>query len=357
MTAMTKPSDNTAETPESVDPVPPNGSPPPQRVRASVKPLANPWLLLIVLLATVSGWQWYSARQQLALQQQGWDKRLGETEALLQATQNALREVRQQAEKNGSRLGDLEARMDQGGGGRLDVATNRDLAALAEMEHALVLAMQQFQSGGEVMALLATLQRIEGRVNGLEHPAVAERVRKSLGRDLERLRKVPVVDFQGLAQRLVLMVGDVDRWSFAMESRPSAVAAPVEETGMPVAAFFNSLWAEIRALIRIERIEGSVPAALSVDQQFFVRENLKLRLLSARLALLARDHAGFHRELVVVQDLMARYIHRADPSVQQAEQALLPMLGISWPGELPQPAESLAAIRQAQLQIEKKAAP
>ncbi|MFT3849367.1 MAG: uroporphyrinogen-III C-methyltransferase [Propionivibrio sp.] len=45
----------------------------------------------------------------------------------------------------------------------------------------------------------------------------------------------------------------------------------------------------MRSLVRIQRFDREEPALLSPGQAFFLRENLKLRLLNARLALLAHD--------------------------------------------------------------------
>jgi uroporphyrin-3 C-methyltransferase len=50
----------------------------------------------------------------------------------------------------------------------------------------------------------------------------------------------------------------------------------------------NDLWRNAQGLVRISRIDKPEASLLAPEQSYFVRENLKLRLLNVRLAVLAR---------------------------------------------------------------------
>jgi uroporphyrin-3 C-methyltransferase len=57
---------------------------------------------------------------------------------------------------------------------------------------------------------------------------------------------------------------------------------------------------------------------VSPDQQFFLRENLRMRLLSARVALLAHDPAGFKADTRSAADWLQRYFDTSDKKVGAA---------------------------------------
>ncbi len=72
-------------------------------------------------------------------------------------------------------------------------------------------------------------------------------------------------------------------------------------------------------LVRIENTEKQEMPLLSPTQTFFLRENLKLRLLSARMALLTRDEVSFRRDLKTAQEWIKRYF---DIKSNESAQAL-----------------------------------
>ena len=73
----------------------------------------------------------------------------------------------------------------------------------------------------------------------------------------------------------------------------------------------QEVWTELKRLVQIRRVDGNEAVLLPPDQAYFLRENLRLRLLSARLALLSQDQAAF-------QDRSARGVGHADALFQYA---------------------------------------
>ena len=61
------------------------------------------------------------------------------------------------------------------------------------------------------------------------------------------------------------------------------------------------MWAELSGLVRVSRIEQPDAVMLSPEQGFFVRENLKLRLLNARLGLLSRQMSSARNDLALAE--------------------------------------------------------
>jgi uroporphyrin-3 C-methyltransferase len=92
-------------------------------------------------------------------------------------------------------------------------------------------------------------------------------------------------------------------------------------------------------------MDAPEPPLLAPSQAYFLRENLKLRLLNARLALAMRDEAGFREDMRVAQVWVSRYFDaRSKPAGLFALQ--LKQLGATtFTLELPTLSESLEAVR------------
>jgi len=105
------------------------------------------------------------------------------------------------------------------------------------------------------------------------------------------------------------------------------------------------VWGELRQLVVVRRIDGAEPPLLAPSQAFFVRENLRLRLLNARLSLLTRDEAGYREDLRAAQLWIQRYF---DPRSKPALDALAQIRQLSATSitfEMPTISDSLEAVR------------
>jgi uroporphyrin-3 C-methyltransferase len=71
-------------------------------------------------------------------------------------------------------------------------------------------------------------------------------------------------------------------------------------------------WHEFKNLVRIRRLDHPELPLLTPSQAYFLSQNLKLRLLSARLAALQRDELGFRADLGSAGDWVKRYFNRKD---------------------------------------------
>jgi uroporphyrin-3 C-methyltransferase len=109
--------------------------------------------------------------------------------------------------------------------------------------------------------------------------------------------------------------------------------------------FAGLAWAEIRSMIRIQRFDRAEPALLAPGQEFFLRENLKLRLLSARLALFSRDQWTYRNELSTAKHWLENYFLDDAPAVSAAASQLDELLASEIVIDLP----DLRASQQALL--------
>ena len=104
-------------------------------------------------------------------------------------------------------------------------------------------------------------------------------------------------------------------------------------------------WKEVRSLVRIQRFDRDEPALLAPGQGFFLRENLKLRLLNARLALMARDQVTYRDELKVAYGWLEKYYAVDDSAVQAALASLRQAASTTIQAEVPALTASLTALR------------
>jgi uroporphyrin-3 C-methyltransferase len=111
--------------------------------------------------------------------------------------------------------------------------------------------------------------------------------------------------------------------------------------------FLLMLRDEARSLLRVGRIERPEAVLLSPDQTFFLRENLKLQLLNARLALLSRQVDTARNELATVSASLNRYFDPASRRVQAAATLVQQLQAQVRTSEPPRIDETLAALATA----------
>lgn len=324
----------------------------------------NPWLPIALLAIVVAAWQGYDARNRLGdletqlkqLQTQGADE--------LAQARAANQQLRAQIEAVHGQLGAIETRVEGFDSlrdslqGMLHEATrSRDEVALLDVEQAITLASQQLQLAGNVPAALLALQVADGRLARLDRPAHLP-LRKALAADLQRLGNLPVVDTVGLGLRLEQLVNGIDRLPLAAHGRPensSKIGTPEKASAAPWWQLLaGDVWQELRGLVRIQRFDGAAPELLAADQALILRENLKLRLLNARLALMARDQVTYRDELKVAYGWLEKYYAVADPAVQSALASLRQAAATTIQAEVPALTASLTALRNLRAGKEKR---
>jgi uroporphyrin-3 C-methyltransferase len=232
-----------------------------------------------------------------------------------------------------------------------DLAPSRDEIALSEIEQVLLVANQQLQLAGNVTSALTALQLADAKLQRLDRPQFVA-LRRALSRDVDRLKAVPFVDVAGMSLKLDQALGVVDTLPLAMDERlpppPPAKAAPADDES-PWRRLLRELWNDVKQLIRIEVADRPAAPLVPMSQQYYLRENLKLRLLTARIALLARDDASFQADLAASDAWLKRYFDTRARPVQTLQATIRQLAGTLMPGEIPDLTRSLEALRVLRL--------
>jgi uroporphyrin-3 C-methyltransferase len=294
-------------------------------------------------------WQGYDGRSRLGeLREQVRESDAQSRDARLAAkqAQEALRET--QAKLAQLEVGLAESRNRQGALEALyqDVSRSRDDWVLAETEQILTIASQQLQLAGNVKAALAALQTADARLARLDRPQFAP-VRRALAHDIERLKAAPNADVADLAAKLDHLIATVDSLPLAQDARPQQRVEPAR-TRQDAQGVWANLVDEfldgLKQLIRVENVERVDPVLLSPSQKFFLRENLKIRLLNARVALLARDETAFRGDVKMAAGWLERYFDVRSRDVASSLAALKQFGPESIGMAVPTISESLSAL-------------
>ena len=345
-----------------------------------------PWLLALmgagVLLCVVLAWQSLS-RQQSLEQELVRRQELSQaqaTEAHLAAKQSAelVRDTAAKVSLLDARLAEVALQRGQLEELIQSMSRSRDENVVGDIEAAIRVALQQTQITGSAEPLVATLKQADERLLRYKQPRM-EGVRRAVGRDLDRVKAVAVVDVSTLTIKLDEVVRMADEMPLVSggeaaspreERRAEAAAkerdqalllqreqAAAEADGklalwwwqatQQLSGWTSAAWGEAKTLLRVTRIAHPEAALISPDQSFFLRENLKLRLLNARLALLSRQFDTAQSDLRDCQEMLNRYFDTRSRKVASVAELLRQVAGQARQVSVPRPDDTLAALAAA----------
>jgi uroporphyrin-3 C-methyltransferase len=318
--------------------------------------MRSPLLRVIAVALVVIIAQWVDTRMQVSGLQQELAKRLADGDSMAKEGRTLARQSQDSVASLQAKVGVLEAKLAETQSQAValeamyqELSSTRDERVLAEVEQAVTIAMQQLQFAGNVEAALSALQGADARLARSAQLQFLP-VRRLIARDIERLKATPGANISGLSLKIESVVAAVDGLPLAYEQRPKADAAKPVSPARPASTEYwreigADLWRELRQLVRIERIDQGDPALLSPNQSFFLRENLKLRLLNARLALLQREGKTFREEIRQSREQLDRYFDARAKPVQAAQSTLATLATTDVAFDLPGLAETLTALR------------
>jgi uroporphyrin-3 C-methyltransferase len=321
------------------------------------------WLAIIAvaLAAALAALFWIDTRQRISATQEELARRLRSIEDDARDARSIARQSQESLRDAQGKLGQLEGRLAESQSQQLalealyqELSRNRDEWQLAEIEQVLAIASQQLQLAGNVRAALLALQLAESRLARADRPQFLP-VRRALARDIERLKGLPAIDFPALSSRIDTLVAAVDTLPLAFDERAERSAASKEAakaTGF-WARLGAEMWGELKHLVTVRRMNAPEPPLLPPDQAYFLKQNLRLRLLSARLSLLARDEAGYREDLRAAQAWLRDYFDVRSKPVADALAQLKQLSSATISFEMPTISESVQAVRSFQARRER----
>ena len=262
-----------------------------------------------------------------------------EARSLAKNAQDLAREASARSSLNETRLSEVALQRSQLDELMQSLSRSRDENLVVDVESALRLAQQQAQLTGSVEPLLAALKTADQRLTRAAQPRL-NAVRRALASDTDKIKAAAVTDIPSLLVKLdeiSRLVEDLpvannvtaivsaeklekpDVSSKAMGAK-SAAANQGSDWQVVLQNFWQNNWQIVRAelvkLVRVSRIENPDAVLLSPEQTYFLHQNLKLKILNARLGLLGRQIQSAKTDLISVADDVRKY---SDPTSKQAQ--------------------------------------
>jgi uroporphyrin-III C-methyltransferase len=236
-----------------------------------------------------------------------------------------------------------------------ELARSRGELQLSDVEASILAASQQLQWSGNIRSALLALQDADSRLERLNQPPLLG-VRRALARDVEKLKQMQTVDPLLLAAKVDLIIEGIPSWRLLSEpkgtSAPSQSANKVSE---PLPFFermsnasargWSALKVEIMQLFRVQKVDSAEALLLSPEQSFFVRENLRLRLSTLRLALLSRNESMAKQESLAASSILQTYFDSAQVGITTAQNNLRELQNAKIAVDLPSLIDTLNQVR------------
>jgi uncharacterized protein HemX len=303
-------------------------------------------MMVAVLALAAAAWSWSDSRErirdlktELARRLADSGKDVSETRLLARNADDSMRQVSEKVAHIESQMASSQQQQQALETLYKDLAQGRDQWTLAEIEQVLLTAAQQVQLAGNVKAAIIALEGADTRLQRLGKPQFTA-LRRAIASDLASLRAVPSLDEVGASARIEALVAQHTKWPLA--NAQSSEATPLKSS--QAAGLGQELWTELKHLVQIRRLDGNEAILLPPDQVYFLRENLRLRLLSARLALLSQDQEAYQADLRAVADMLKRYFNVRDAGVAAALKEVRQLAALHIAIKLPSIDASLAAL-------------
>ena len=315
--------------------------------------------MTLIVLVAIFLWQWLDSYRSISEMRQELAQKIAEMDGEGKANAILIAKNQDDVRVMSVKVATLEAYYAQAQNQRAalealynNLSVSRDETALADVEQLLLIAGQQLQLSGNVKAALIAMESADARLQRMERPAF-NGLRQSIGQDIDKLRALPKVDTTGINLKINRLLSVSDDLPLIDRHRPSENIAT--QAAAPVAneadwqKLLRAIWQEVTQLVRIENTGLTQIALLPPKQEFFLRENLKIRLVSARLALLSRDEDSYKQEIKTAKQWATRYFDiKSEEGIRLlAELDTLSASSINI--ELPDISRSLQAVRNYRL--------
>ncbi|MEW6645970.1 MAG: uroporphyrinogen-III C-methyltransferase [Pseudomonadota bacterium] len=348
-TAVAEVSEESVDTPETAA----------QEMAAAERPRSGrglAWFAVLLALGTLGGgyslWQevdkqraavlhenqvLHSRLEQLTTQQQEMAARLAQDSGALEQLRSDTRLLNDALEKMNERLG-----------------RDRHAWVLAEADYLLQMANRRLLLERDVAGAIAAMTAADQRLAFLNDPLLT-RVRAQLSEELQALRALPVLDVDGITLELGALSKGVDNLVLAGTPREEQDTTAAAEQPSGWRGLVQTVWSDIRSLVVIRRHDaGSLPLT-TPDQRLLLRQNLRLKLETARLSLL-RGHGQAYRAALQEADAwVERFYDAASPATVGMREALGRLAAIDVAPPLPAIDQSLHALREISARLERSA--
>jgi len=186
-----------------------------------------------------------------------------------------------------------------------------------EAESMLNTASQQLMLSGNLQGAVSVLEHIDSRLSRFEQPELIP-IKQAISNDLAALKNRPYVDISATALRIDRLETGISGLPLVLDGVLKPGAAPVEATNS--GTWWENTWEKslnaLKGLVEVRHLDSNDAMLISPDQTYFIRENLRLRLLDARIALLQHNGEVYQSDLNNVEATVKQYFDSKSPATQ-----------------------------------------
>lgn len=332
--------------------------------------VAGAWVLAIIaiILAFIAAgdsvYLWYQASQsvdrvtqrvsQLSAQQQTQSQSLQQHMQQLSQSLSRVDQIANTQQQESQKLQSLKTQVSQASQ-RLSklsdlLHSSRRTWEMVQIQHLLTVANDRLQLSRDVPGAISALGIAQQRLAQADDPGLIP-VRQAVSKELQQLRSVQQVDVAGMAIQLATLAQQVPQLPLKRSipthySPPSSKAAPAPTSLAWWQRTLHSVTEALNHMVTIRRTETPTPALMAPGHEFFLYQNLQLKLESARLALLQRHTQVFRQTLHTAGQWLDTYFKADDADVRSMKQALASMAQRELKPSLPDISASLHRLRQ-----------
>ncbi len=187
-----------------------------------------------------------------------------------------------------------------------------------EIEVTLNTASQQLLLSGNVPVATAILENVEQRLSRFEQPELLP-IKQAISQDLAALKNRPYLNVSATALRLDRLESAVDSLPLLVDSTmnaQNAEPAPTSKAGSFWTRAWNNTSELVKSMVEVRKLDNNDAMLIGAEQVFYLRENLRLRLLDARLALLQHNSEVYQHGLAAIEETVKRYFDVQSPNTQ-----------------------------------------
>lgn len=335
---MKENSDNTNQTQQATGKA---ASPASKPAKTKAKSIKGPVLLTaLIALALGGGAMWYIQTNQQNLSQQ-YDSQLQLLVQQAQKNEQSAKQALTQVENQAQQLQRLNSQLAQALEQLNDVSaavqtisdSGTEIMLLNDIEQLAALAQQQLQIGGSVANAIVTLETAQARLTQANRQNFAVLI-QTINGDLDRLRTAQVIDVATLTAQLERLTDLINKAPLYIteagaglsesdqpttDPQTSVSTTPVAEDSAwwqrvlsTAAALTQQSWNSIRQdlgqFVSVRRVDDNAALLISPEQADRLRENLRLRITMAQLALMTKQPKVWQSEMgFIVKALEERF--------------------------------------------------
>lgn len=191
--------------------------------------------------------------------------------------------------------------------------SNRADWLLAETEYLLRLANQRLSIESDVRGAEVILVSADKVLAETDDPGLLP-VRKKLAEEILNLQAIPTIDIDGLYVKLEALISSLDQLNerhFFDEQSSSASSSEAKlQSSDPddrLSVLWREIWSDLKRAVVVRRLDQPIEPLLTPEQSYYLKQNLRLMLEQASVALLDQKQDAFRHSLEKASQWIDQY--------------------------------------------------